>query len=190
MNNIIELDTDLLNDRSKSFWLNFDKSKLQYHNGVAVVEDYINLSNEELQEIKKLIPWVSGKIGLLHFKPKSSCPIHCDNHDGVKYHRSLNILVESDGNNHKTVYYKYKKDQGWGDVYKDALYRGPVEDLEVLFEFTVTKPTVFYNQTLHNVDNYGNKDRVMIMWLIDQSITDEIIFNWCKENNVSYRIVY
>ncbi len=189
MNNIIEIDTNILYDKSKKFWLNFDRSKLQYHNGVGINEGYINLDEQELMEAKKIIPWVSGKIGLLHFEPKSSCPIHCDNHDNVKYHRSLNILVESDGNNHKTVYYKYKKGN-WGDVYNDALYRGSVEDLEVLFEFTVTKPTVFYNQTLHNVDNYGNKDRVMVMWLLDRSITDEIIFNWCDQNNISYKVIY
>jgi hypothetical protein len=43
---------------------------------------------------------------------------------------------------------------------------------------------------LHDVHNYGNKKRVMIMWLIDQSVTDADIFTWCADNNITYEITY
>ncbi len=181
MNIVIELDTTLLIDKSKELWNDISKIPLEYHNGVAILEDY--------QSEQTDIPWLSGKVGCIIFEPNSTCPIHCDDHEGVSYKRSLNILVESDGNNHSTRYYKWKHGV-WNPKEHQALFDKDVNDLTLIHEFTVTKPTIFFNQILHDVYNYGNKRRVMIMWLIDQSVSDEEIFNWCKTNGITYEVTY
>lgn len=181
MNIVIELDTDILIEKSKALWADISKVPLDSYNGVSVLEDY---RQEEIN-----IPWLSGKVGCIIFEPNSKCPIHCDDHENVAYSRSLNILVESDGNNHSTRYYTWKHGE-WNPKERQALFDQDINDLTMVHEFTVTKPTIFYNQMLHDVFNSGNKQRVMIMWLIDKTVSDEDIFNWCNDNNISYKVTY
>lgn len=181
MNIVTEINSPILVERSKQLWETISKIPLEYHNGVAILEDYLR------QHVD--IPWLSGKVGCIIFEPNSTCPIHCDDHESVAYNRSLNILVESDGDNHSTRYYKWKHGE-WNPKEHQALFDKDKNDLSLVFEFTVTKPTLFYNQLLHDVNNYGNKRRVMIMWLIEKSVTDEEIFVWLKENGITTTTIY
>jgi hypothetical protein len=181
MNIVIELDSNILVDKSKQVWESISKIPLDCHGGVSILEDYIQEQTD--------IPWLSGKVGCITFEPNSKCPIHCDDHEGVSYRRSLNILVDSDGDNHSTRYYKWEHGI-WDPKEYQALFDKDLSELTQIFEFTVTKPTVFYNQILHDVYNYGNKKRIIIMWLIESSVTDNDILAWCEQHNVKYKIIY
>jgi hypothetical protein len=52
MNIVIELNTDLLVTKSKELWDTISKIPLDYHNGVAILEDYHTEQTD--------IPWLSG----------------------------------------------------------------------------------------------------------------------------------
>lgn len=190
MNVVIEFNTKLLVEKSKELWDRIAKDLPEFRNGVAVLEDYLVLEGDELAAVKAQIPWVSGKVGCIMFEPGAACPIHCDDHEGVLYKRSLNFLVESDGDNHATRYYEYK--HGYWDPKKyNALYQGDPNDLTKIFEFTVKeKPVLFFNQILHDVYNYGKTRRVMIMWLIEQSVTDQEVFDWANKNNIDTEVLF
>ena len=181
MNIVTEIKSTLLIEQSRELWKSISQIPLEYHNGVAILEDYLTVPVN--------IPWLSGKVGCIIFEPNSTCPIHCDDHEGVSYNRSLNILVESDGNNHSTRYYKWKHGD-WNPKEHQALYDKDPADLSLIFEFTVKNPTIFYNQLLHDVNNYGNKRRVMIMWLIEKSVTDKEIFDWLNDNQMPFTNIY
>lgn len=190
MNVVIELGTNRLRDYSRFLWDKISNKLPEFRNGVAVLEDYIVITGKELEMVRKEIPWVSGKVGCIMFEPGAACPIHCDDHESVAYTRSLNFLIESDGDNHVTRYYSYKHGV-WDPKKTQALYDGNLNDLEKIFEFTVkSKPVLFYNQVLHDVYNYGSSRRVMIMWLIDPSVTDEEVFAWAKEKNIESKVLF
>jgi hypothetical protein len=183
MNLIIELDSTLLIEKSKEIWKECQKSPIEFPHGLALIE---TIPKQEVD-----IPWLSGEVRGIGLSPDSACPIHTDFHNDITlYTRSVNILVESDGDNHCTRYYKYK--EGEWDPYKTlGVYEEDPAKLDKIFEYTLKdKPTIFYNQILHDVYNYGNKRRILIMWLIRREITDEDIFNWCEQNNVKYKILY
>lgn len=184
MNIVTEFDTDLLIDLSKQVYNQLTVNDFSTHNGVGIIPTYKTNSIA-----KSIIPWLTGHYTCITFEPGSTCPIHCDHHEGVNLNRSYNILVESDGNNHVTRYYNYKHGL-WDTVTREALYNDDPSLLSSLFEFTVTKPTLFYNQLLHDVYNYGNTRRTIIMWLVDEYITDETIDSWCVSNNIKSEVLF
>ena len=182
MNVVIELDSDLLVERSKQIWAELSKMPLEYQNGLALIED------APLQSVD--IPWISGEVRGIVMTPGCSCPIHCDYHKyDLIYNRSLNIIIDSDGNNHSTRYYKCTEGE-WNPTDTPGLYTGDYNDLTKVFEYTLTKPTIFYNQILHDVYNYGNKNRILIMWLIEKTVSEDDILNWCNKNNIKYNTIY
>lgn len=187
MHNVIELHTTRLTEITKQLWSRFSGAQYDYDKGTAII-DYVVLEGEDLANAKKEVPWISGNIGFIIFQPNARCPIHTDLHDEENYNRSLNILVESDGDNHSTNYYKYK------GVYDKAtmsnLYSGPEDMMEEIFSFTVKHPTVFYNQEFHDVNNYGNKRRVMALWLIDKDVLEEEILTWANNNKIESSILF
>jgi hypothetical protein len=185
MNHVIELDTNILIESTKRLWAKFIDTEFEYLKGAAII-DHITHEGDELIEIHKQVPWVTGKIGFIALEPGGTCWIHKDRHDGSYYQRSLNIILESDGDNHTTRYYDYLP--GNWDESKN-LYDGPLSDIKLKFEFTLKKPTVFFNQDFHDVYNYGTKRRVTALWLIDPKITDQDIFDWCTENNIPHRVL-
>ena len=168
MNNIIEIDTTKLISLSKKIWNDVSTQELVFSNGTAII-DAMLLNDDDLKQATSEVPWISGKVCFIVIKANSSCPIHKDNHEDDSYYRSFNILV-TEGTNHSTRYYD--------------------EDLQKIFEFTLSKPTVFHNQINHDVCNYGNTNRVTAMWLIDPSVRDSTILEWCDNNKVSYNVVY
>jgi hypothetical protein len=184
MNIVTEFDSDLLVDLSHSVYNELQSEDFSIHNGVGILPTYKT-------NIKAIdyIPWLTGHYTCITFEPGKTCPIHCDHHEGVNLNRSYNILVEHDGNNHVTRYYKYKHGL-WDTKTKEALYNESPELLENLFEFTVKKPTLFYNQILHDVYNYGKTKRSIIMWLVDENVTDDIVSQWCIDNNIKAEVIF
>jgi hypothetical protein len=168
MNNIIEINTTKLVDLSKRLWSNLSKDDLFYTSGTAII-DAMLLEGDDFIQATTEVPWISGKVCFIVVKPNSSCPIHKDNHEDKSYPRSFNILV-TDEATHSTRYYN--------------------DDLEKIFEFTLSKPTVFHNQINHDVYNYGSTNRVTAMWLVDPAITESTILEWCASNKVEYNVVY
>jgi hypothetical protein len=168
MNNIIEINTTNLVNLSKKLWNTISSQELAYDNGTAII-DGVFLSDKDVAQAKKEVPWISGKLCFIIVKPNSACPIHKDNHEDGMYQRSFNILV-TDESNHTTRYYN--------------------DNLEKIFEFTLNKPTVFYNQINHDVYNYGNTSRVTAMWLVEPSVTENTILQWCNAAKVGYNVVY
>lgn len=175
MSHVIEFQTDLLVKVTKQLW-HQHKHKLSSHDGDTAYLDGIKVSSDLFKDI----PWLSGIVGFISISPNSKCPIHLDIHEGSNYSKSLNILVESDGDNHSTSYYEFL-----GDYKVSSLFDGDPDDLEKVFEFTVKHPTMFHNQIFHDVNNYGNKRRVMALWLIDNSVTEDAILDWAKNNNIT-----
>lgn len=188
MNYVIEIDTLRLVDITNDIWKKYAQNVPDFIDGVSTI-DYSMLDDKLLSSVKRQVPWVSGKVCFIIFEPGAVCPIHTDLHDEGYYQRSFNILVESDGDNHSTRYYKYLP--GIYDAEsKGNMFNEDLSNLEIMFEFTLRKPTLFYNQVLHDVNNYGNARRVTALWLVDPAVTDEEIKNWCKENQINYRIVF
>ena len=168
MNNIIEINTTKLINLSKRLWNIISVRDLIYTDGTAII-DAILLEDNDLKQALSEVPWISGKVCFIVVKANSSCPIHKDNHEDGSYQRSFNVLVTED-TNHSTRYYN--------------------DNLEKIFEFTLNKPTVFYNQINHDVYNYGTTDRVTAMWLVNPAVTEQTILEWCDSTKVEYNVVY
>jgi hypothetical protein len=168
MNNIIEINSTSLISLSKKLWNTISTQELAYTDGTAIVDNVL-LDEKDIIQARTEVPWISGKLCFIIVKPNSACPIHKDNHKDGMYQRSFNILVTED-TSHSTRYYN--------------------DNLEKIFEFTLNKPTVFYNQINHDVYNYGNTNRVTAMWLVDPSITESTILEWCGRIKAEYNVVY
>jgi hypothetical protein len=190
MNKVYELQSDTLIELSKKIFptLNYP---LTYANDVAFW-DLFTLPDQVIQEAKRECSLVSGKCACLFLLPNSHTPIHVDNHDHGKYYRSLNVLVEENNYNHKTFYYDYKG--GWDMHERGAIYGWDYNksdsNINPVFEMQVTKPVIFWNQMLHNTENYEGNRRVMFMWEIHKDITDEDIINWCNNSNIDYKVLF
>lgn len=187
---VIELLSNTLIELSKQVWETLPKPA-NYLNGVAVM-DLHSLTEEQVKQAQAEFPWVSGKVAALFLQPNSHAPIHVDNHDAGKYYRSLNILIESNNYNHKTFYYDYNGE--WNMFEKGTMYGWDYDEsdpnIKRSFEMTVRHPTIFWNQQLHNTENYEGVERTLLMWEIHKDIDPADIIKWLKENNINYNVLY
>ena len=188
---VIELQSSTLVDLSHTVWDTLPKPT-NYLNGVAVM-DLFNLSDDIVKQAQSEFPWVSGKVAALFLKPNSHAPIHVDNHDEGKYFRSLNILIESNGGNHKTFYYEYVP--GEWDMFKQGTmygwdYNENDPNLKRVFEMQVKHPTIFWNQQFHNTENYDGVERTLLMWEIHKDIDPADIAKWLSEQGIKYNVLY
>lgn len=190
MNKVYELLSNTLIDISKEAFAISDYP-LSYARGVAVW-DLFTLPEELIERAKKECPLVSGNCACLFLEPNSHAPIHVDNHDDGKYFRSLNVLVETNNYNHKTFYYEHK--DGWNMFERGTMYGWDYNEndpnLKRVFEMRVVNPTIFWNQQLHNTENYDGERRVMFMWEIHKDVTDEQILEWLSSTGIKYNVLY
>lgn len=187
---VIELQANTLVELSTEVWATLTMPT-EYIHGIGFVE-LVELPPELTARVLAECPWVSGKVAALLMQPNSHAPIHVDNHDDGKYYRSLNILIEGNKGNHKTFYYEYN---GEWDMFKDGSLYGwdYVEtdpNIKRVFEMTVTKPTVFWNQQFHNTENYDGVERTLLMWEIHKDVDPADITKWLADNNIVYNVLY
>lgn len=188
MSKIIEFDTDKIIELSKRVWSKYKNESFKHGGkGVAII-DYVSVESQTYIDLLSEMPWLSGKVSFIILEPGAVCPIHTDIHEKENYFKSLNVIIESDDSNHSTRYYEYIP--GNWDFTRTNLYDEPMTNLKMTFEFTLKKPTLFYNQDWHDVNNYGSKRRVTAMWLVDKNVSEKEILDWCNENNITYNVLY
>jgi hypothetical protein len=139
---------------------------------------YFLLNNEKIKILQSMFPFLSGIGYELSYPPGSEGVAHIDGLSTSTMF-AYNLIVPVVNPEHTiTKYYNSElTTEDCPGLFTQFLpeFKTPDDD-NIIFSHTIIKPTLFYNQHLHGVKNYGNTARSVIVWkfLKDVSI-DKII---------------
>lgn len=165
MNNIIyepEINLDLKKIREIVFESQF------IFDETANASHHRNVSNYQyLQEIKSQYNFLSDTYNIYTLPGKTNIPLHVD----ALRSAALNIPIKNTEDS-ETIFYKYSQEAVLEYDSKNIFFRIK-SDVDEIYRFTLTKPTLINNSIPHMVVNNSSSSRVILSWSINKEFKFE-----------------
>jgi len=132
--------------------------------GLAGHQRYVN-TDEYLSSIRNKLPFLSPIFNIYSTRPRVGIVLHTD----AKRKCAFNIPI-ANTNSSTTSFYEYAEEPVLTYNEKNVYYEIKSKVNE-MFNFSLTQPALINNSSPHAVKNWGDEDRVIISWSMDENIT-------------------
>jgi hypothetical protein len=187
--------SDLITEDNKQLIFSKYDLNLKYH---LFDSNRFELTKEKTKLLQEIVPFLSGVGYRMLYPPNYVGLPHIDGLSTSKNLFEYNLIVPID-NTEQTITRYYDPKLVTQDCLESFTQYLPefktLDSNSAIFSYTITKPTLFYNQHLHSATNYGDTTRSIITWkflkdanlkeiitnLIDHGKKLEYIYNYQEE---------
>lgn len=118
-----------------------------------------------LSNIKKQYPFLSDLYNIYNTSQNYITPVHTD----ALRNCALNVPIVNTENSH-TVFYKFVGEEQTRFI-RRRVYNLVESDIEEVFRFTLSEPTLINTKVPHGVLDHGSDTRIIMSWSISNNYT-------------------